>query len=100
MGSTMIAPEGFARHGILKPKHDSKTKSSAQGEDEHGRNQAGQVLAGQQHLAAGGGEKPKVQRLIQHLAPEQVHEDPQAAEENRQAQIEVLENSRKHLPVL
>jgi hypothetical protein len=41
-----------------------------------------------------------VQRPVAHLAAEEVHEDPQAAEEDREPNVEVLEDGRKDGAVL
>ena len=45
-----------------------------------------------QHVAANRRQKIKVQALVQNLSPKKIHEDSEAAEEDRQPQIEKLEH--------
>jgi hypothetical protein len=40
-----------------------------------------------------------VQRLVQHLAAEQIHKDPQTPEEDRKTKVKVLKYRREHLAV-
>ena len=46
-----------------------------------------------------GDEKPEMQGLVEHLAAEQVHEDTEAAEEDRQPQVEELEHTGVDKPI-
>ena len=69
-------------------------------EDHAGRNQSGRILAREQYLAPRRREKPEVQRPVAHLAAEEIHEDAQTAEEDREPQVEVLEDPREHRAVL
>ena len=82
------------RGGVLRPQHDQKARRGTHDENGYGGYQAGDVLAEQQHPARRRYEKPKVQGLVEHLAAKQVDEDTEAAEENRQPQVEVLEDAR------
>ena len=84
---------------VVGPQHGRVAQQRAAGEDHHGGHQARQVLAQQQHLPPDGRQEPEVQRLVQHVPSEQVHENAQAAEENGQPQVEILEQAGKHLPV-
>src|SRR5580704_16039167 len=69
-------------------------------EDRDCCNQTGQVFADRQDLAANGREQVEVQALIQHLAAEQVGEHAHTGKENRQPQVEKLEDAGEDQGVL
>src|ERR1700676_2140495 len=69
-------------------------------EDRNGSDQASQVFADCQDLAANGREQVEMQALIQHLAAKQVGEHAHTAEEDRQAQVEKLEDAGEDQGIL
>ncbi len=92
-------PVGLNLHGIVRPEQHQETQQRAAGKNHGRRDQPGAVFPGQEHLAPRGREEPEMQCLIQHLAPEEIHENAEAAEEYRQPQVEKLKHSGKYLAV-
>ena len=87
--------------GVVElPHHGPKLQGGAGGEDDDGGDEAGEVFSQDQDFAAHGSEEVVVQAFVEHLAAEEVHEDADAAEEDRQAQIEVLEDGGEDEGVL
>jgi hypothetical protein len=84
----------------VRPEHGREGEQGAAAEDRGGRDQPGRVLAREQHLAPRRREEPVVQRPVAHLPAEEIHEHAEAAEEDRQPQVEVLEDPREDHPVL
>ena len=69
--------------------------------EDHGRgDQSGRILSREQHLARRRREEPVVQRAVAHLAAEEIHEHAEATEEDRQPQVEELEDAGEDRPVL
>ena len=80
---------------VLIPHHAVKADHRADAENDDRRRGPGQIFAEEQRLPPRGRQQPVVQRLVQHFAAEQIHEDAQTTEEDRQRQVEVLEDCGK-----
>ena len=93
-------PVGLDFDRIVRPDHGRKREQGTAAEDRGRRDQPGGILAREQHLAPRRREKPEVQRPVAHLPAEEIHEDAQTAEEDREPQVEVLEDPREDRPVL
>ena len=63
----------------------------AGGKNDHRGQQTGQKLPGHENLPPHRRQQIEVQALIQHLPPEQVHEDAHAPEKDGQPQVKELE---------
>ena len=66
-------------------------------EDDAGRQQSSQKFSRHQDFTADRREKIKMQALVENFATEQIHENSQASEKYREAQIEELEYAGEHL---
>src|SRR5262249_1218503 len=82
-----------AKVRIEAPAQGQELQRFASHEDDGRGEQAGNILADHQNVAADGSQKIEMQALVEQFAAKQVHEDSQAAEEDCQSQIEELKHA-------
>src|SRR6185437_7411095 len=85
--------------GPVRPVDQKEGQEEAGGEQARSRQQSSKEFAQQQHFPSNRGEKVIVQAALDNLSAKKPGEDTEAPEEDRQAQVEELEDAGQHFGI-